>query len=298
MADRDTFTTGKTMIQPPAIPGSELTDQDRVALETAKRLLNQPSFAMQLANTLGSPLERGLNALPKGLKSALHKISNKALRGCLSAAVGTCFNQPGHQASPVVHRVAAGLSGCIGGAFGLPALIVELPFSTSLMLRSIADIARSEGHSLGEADVQMECLAVFAYGGPSKRDDAAESAYWSARAALALTLREATAYLVGKQGLEAAAPVIIRLLGAISSRFGVVLSEQLLAKAVPILGMVAGATINVVFITHFQNVARAHFILRRLEIQYGAERVRAWFSDLPQNRGGARDVQHSPSGGS
>jgi len=35
------------------------------------------------------------------------------------------------------------VSGAVGGFFGLPGLIVELPISTTLMLRSIADIAEA-----------------------------------------------------------------------------------------------------------------------------------------------------------
>ena len=46
------------------------------------------------------------------------------------------------------HKVLAGTSGGIGGAFGLAALPIELPVSTTIILRSIADIARSEGHDL------------------------------------------------------------------------------------------------------------------------------------------------------
>ena len=39
-------------------------------------------------------------------------------------------------------------SGAAGGAFGLATLPLELPVSTVIMLRSIADIAISEGEDL------------------------------------------------------------------------------------------------------------------------------------------------------
>jgi hypothetical protein len=35
-----------------------------------------------------------------------------------------------------------------GGSFGLPALTIELPVTTTIMLRSIVDIARSEGEQI------------------------------------------------------------------------------------------------------------------------------------------------------
>jgi hypothetical protein len=39
-------------------------------------------------------------------------------------------------------------TGGVGGLFGLPALAIELPISTTIMLRSIADIARSEDEDI------------------------------------------------------------------------------------------------------------------------------------------------------
>ena len=61
-----------------------------------------------------------------------------------------------------------GTSGGIGGVFGLAALPIELPVSTAIMLRSIADIARSEGHDISQVKTKLECLEVFALGGKPK----------------------------------------------------------------------------------------------------------------------------------
>ena len=43
---------------------------------------------------------------------------------------------------------------------------------------------------------------------------------------------------------------------------------------IPILGAIGGASINLLFINHFQAAARGHFIVRRLERKYGAEFVK------------------------
>jgi hypothetical protein len=43
----------------------------------------------------------------------------------------------------MLHRALVTASGAVGETFGLAALPVELPASTVIMLRSIADIARS-----------------------------------------------------------------------------------------------------------------------------------------------------------
>ena len=47
--------------------------------------------------------------------------------------------------------------------------------------------------------------------------------------------------------------------------------DRIAAGALPVVGAVGGATINVVFMNHFQQVAAGHFAVRRLERQYGAE---------------------------
>jgi hypothetical protein len=110
-------------------------------------------------------------------------------------------------------------------------MTVELPISTTIMLRSIVDIARSEGHDVDSAEVKLNCLEVFAFGGRSHSDDAAESGYWAIRAALAKSISEAAGFLTQRSALEKGAPAVMRLVSAIASRFGVVVSEQLAAKA-------------------------------------------------------------------
>ena len=46
-------------------------------------------------------------------------------------------------------------------------LPIELPVSTIIMLRSIADIARSEGEDLSDPESALSCVQVFALGGRS-----------------------------------------------------------------------------------------------------------------------------------
>jgi hypothetical protein len=49
---------------------------------------------------------------------------------------------------------------------------------------------------------------------------------------------------------------------------------------VPIVGAAGGSIINVLFMNHFQEMARGHFIVKRLERKYGTERVRAAYNQL------------------
>jgi EcsC protein family len=69
--------------------------------------------------------------------------------------------------------------------------------------------------------------------------------------------------------------VLVRLIAQIASRFGVVVTQKLAAQAVPLVGALGGAAVNYAFIDHFQEVARAHFVVRRLERRHGKDAVRA-----------------------
>ena len=160
---------------------------------------------------------------------------------------------------------------------GLP---VELPLSTTIMLRSIADIARSEGEHLRTPDAKLACLEVFALGGRSKSDDASESAYFLIRGALAKSVSEAAGYITEKALVEQGAPAIVRFITQLATRFGVNVSQKVAAQAVPVVGAAGGMVINVLFIDHFQEMARGHFIIRRLERTYDPRLVRAEYERL------------------
>jgi len=177
------------------------------------------------------------------------------------------------------------MSGAVGGFFGLPGLIVELPISTTLMLRSIAAIARGEGEDLSSRDTQLACLTVFALGGRSRGDNAAETAYYAVRAALTRTLSEAAQFVAERGIAEEGAPVVIRVMANFASRFGVIVTDKAAAEMVPVLGALGGAAINLLFISHFQAAARGHFTVRRLERKYGGEFVKREYEKVLEEFG-------------
>jgi len=263
---------------PPILP--TLTPAELRELARAKTLLENPGFTARLAGALGKPIEQGFKLLPAGWQGVVNKAAKAALFAALNTAVKTMGRRQPGRASEKFHKLLAGASGGIGGAFGLASLPIELPVSTTIMLRSIADIARSEGHDIRSARTKMDCLEVFALGGRSNVDDAAEGTYWAVRAALAKAVSEAAAYLAEKSAVEQSAPALLRLVTAIASRFGVVVSEQAAAKAVPIVGAAGGAAVNVLFMDHFQDMARGHFIVRRLEAKHGTEKVREAYHSI------------------
>ena len=73
--------------------------------------------------------------------------TQNALRTALQVAVRTLDDRGPKPAANRFHKLAVAATGAGGGAFGLAALPIELPVSTTVMLRSIADVARSEGGS-------------------------------------------------------------------------------------------------------------------------------------------------------
>ncbi len=267
--------------QPPPLKNVTLEPRDLADLRYAKSLLENPGLTVRLASLLGAPLEKGFKLLPANWSQSVQNAVDKALRAALRVATTSLRSKRSHErASLGFHRVVAGLSGGLGGAFGLVALPVELPFSTTVMLRSIADIARSEGHDLRDAETRLACLEVFALGSRSPSDDAAENAYWAMRAVLAGAVSEAVSHLTRHGLVSESAPALLRFVSIVGARFGVMVSEQVAAKAVPIVGAAAGSVINVLFTSHFQAMARGHFIVRRLEKLYSQRIVREVYDQL------------------
>jgi hypothetical protein len=251
-------------------------------LRQAKALLENPGLAAKLASYVGSPVEKGMKLLPARWQRGVHSATEKALMKALDVAVRSLGARSGARgAKNAAHRVAVATSGAVGGAFGLLALGVELPISTTIILRSIADIAASEGEDPRHVETKLACLVVFALGSPmDTRDNAAESGYFAARSALATAVTEASKHLAQKGLAKGGGPALVRLVSLIAARFGVVVSEKTAAQLIPVIGAAGGALINTLFIAHYQDMARGHFIVRRLEKIHGAEPVRLAYEKL------------------
>jgi len=267
--------------------GPAWADEDLAALETACRVLEHPSFAARVTQLLGVPIEYGLKQLPVGWRSRVQKASLSALEYALDVALKTMDSRPSRHPGLArkLHKVAVAMTGTAGGVLGLVTLTIELPITTGIMLRAIADVARAEGEDLQSPEARLACIEVFALGGPRRGDDAAETGYFAVRIALAQQVTRAAEYLVQKGVADQGAPALLRLIMRVAQRFSVQVGEKVAAEAVPIVGAVAGATINVVFIDHFQSMARGHFAVRRLERRYGQASVRARYEALRTTSG-------------
>lgn len=257
-------------------------EEDRKELQVAKNLLENPGVAARITNFIGAPIEKGFGLLPGNWNKNLGEVTQAALLKASDVAIFTMKDIPGETSSNIWHKLGVAVSGGVGGFFGITALAAELPITTSIMLRSIADVARSQGESITSMETQLACLEVFALGGNSKSDDGTESGYYAVRAALARAVADASEFLATKTMTGEGAPVLVRWIAKIAERFGVQVTEKAAAQAVPAIGAAGGAIINTVFIDHFQDMARGHFIVRKLERKHGKDLVKRLYTELPK----------------
>jgi hypothetical protein len=229
---------------------------------------------MTLAAKVGMPVESLMRLLPSSAQHSISTAVNRALEQCLRAAL--TFDPKGRATygSKRRHTIATAATGALGGFFGLPGLLVELPVTTTLMLHSIAEIARGQGENLADPDAALACLEVLALDPQGASSGAMESAYYATRTALAQVTRDAATYVAQKGMVKEGAPALVSFLTRIAARFGLEVSEKVAAQLIPVAGAAGGLALNVLFTMHFQRLAEGHFVVRRLERKYGEEAVR------------------------
>jgi hypothetical protein len=265
-------------------PCSGFSDSDFEKLRAAVDLLDNRSFATKLTSAVGGMIDRGVALLPSPVHDGLTKIVAGSLSTALSGALLTMDKGTEGDSWDWFHKAIVTATGAAGGATGLAGAAVELPISTAIMLRSIADIARSHGEDLRSDEVRLSCLQVFALGSPSPADEAAETGYWFVRAALSETVKDAMRYASAQGAASASAPWFVVAIHKVAERFGFAVSQKLAAQAVPVLGGIMGALVNYAFIDHFQETARGHFTVRSLERRYGQDVVRNCFERIRMDK--------------
>ncbi|KFG94825.1 peptidase [Burkholderia paludis] len=267
-------------------PATALSQEDRDALRRAKQVLESPSLTMKLTGILGAPVEKMIAKLPDFATGKINDATQLALRKCLNIALRTLGKPPAPDAEPekpsnLLHKLAVATTGAAGGAFGFLALPVELPITTTLIFRSVCDIARSEGEDLTSVDTQLQCLAVLGMGGnPDKQEEDADLGYFVLRGALAQAISKASSDITTKGIAAHSSAAVFKLVQTVASRFSVQVTEQMAAKSIPAIGAVLGATVNTLFIDHFQQMAHGHFTVRRLERRYGPAAVKAAYQAI------------------
>ncbi len=224
---------------------TEPVDVDAELDLLAARYRAASGIGVQLLNLLGAKAEGLLERLPAKVRGQLDGATEQALRIAMRTADRSRGALPDQK--PWVNTAVTTAMGAAGGFGGLPASLVELPVTTTVLLRAIQGVAREHGFDPAAENVQFDCIRVFAAAGPLAMDDGADTGFLSLR----LTLSGGN---------------IHRLIGAVAPRLGAVLGQKLAAQSVPVLGALAGATANYVYTNYYQQVAHVHFGLRQLAI--------------------------------
>jgi hypothetical protein len=265
----------------------ELSSEHRLELARAHRLLASRNLATRLSDYAGKPIHSAFAQMPKPMRRTMDRAIERAIQECLKLALTSLKGAPKKRPSTRVASALAGVAGGFGGLFGAAGLPVELPVTTILMLRAIADIARHHGEDLSTLEGRLACVEVFAHGADRGVRDSgrrADVGYYASRAMLGRLANEASSLLLERGATNLAAPAVAALTSEVATRFGVVVWERVAASAIPLAGAVGGAAINVVFMNHFQSIARGHFMLRRLERIYGEEAIRRHYQELAKQR--------------
>ena len=251
-----------TTDSPPATLPQPLSAAERALARDALRSLRHRGLVVRGADLLTSGVAsaarfggRGLGLAP-GLERRVANLAESLLSRALNLArLGLSEPPAGRATHALIASVMA--SGAAGGLGGLAGFVPDATLTTLAILRGIAGEAMRQGEDLAEEDTRRACLEVFLLGGPgliSRRggEDAAEPefAYYTAR----LLLRGRPLSL---------------LLSQAASRYGMALSQKLISQSVPILGAASGAALNAAFFEHYRKIAKAHFVLRRIERIHG-----------------------------
>ena len=271
--------------------------EDIQFLIEAHEFLENPSFVTKVTDYIGKHIEFALDKLPKDKKELIGKVSEKALRKSLDMAHTTTWELEKHTEIEDIkkqsnynrwgHNAATAVTGAVGGFFGEAGLIVELPITTTLIMRSIL----AQGQGFGEQSKEeliTNAIYVFSLGSSkSDKDDEMDSAYYTSRVAMDMTIKKAAEYLATNgpktvmKNIEAGtAPFILELITKVAQRFNITVTEKMLAEALPVVGAVGGAGINLLFTDFFTNSAKYHFGIKHLERKYGEDKVKKEYEKL------------------
>ena len=264
-----------------------LTDEERTFIGEAAAYLEHPNYTARISGVLGRPAEALIKSLPKPAEGAIVKATDKALKKCLGLAITSLLKPPLEQdnrdvqaryaatfSSGYAHSAASYLTGMVGGVVGAPALPIELPLTTTIMLRSIADIAWQMGADLRDPREQIECLAVFGLGHADPAMDTLrpgelgeglvagkrpaamkESGYFATRHAMTSSVQAAARFFaeqspkkVVETVMKGRSPVITKLIALIAGRFQTVVAQKTVLQLLPVIGAVTATTVNLAFL--------------------------------------------------
>jgi EcsC protein family len=225
------------VIEDTTLEAHDFSDVERAALRAAIKRLEEPGFAGKMTTLAGRPAELVARALPRPAASVVATAAAAALTQALDIALFSLRDRR-FIGGRVLHSALASASGAVGGAFGLAALLVQLPVSTAIMLRTTAEIARKEGEGLAAPD-------------------GAEAGYFALRVLLARGLALAADTLVRKGAAHGNSVLMHRALAPIVARFTAHVSQKVALQGMAVIGAVGGAAVNLAFIQQYQGLRAA-----------------------------------------
>ncbi|MEM7318417.1 MAG: EcsC family protein [Pseudomonadota bacterium] len=200
---------------------------------------------IRLLNTIGGGAESLLDRLPEPVRAGLYDATESALHVALKAAEGSRKAVPDQKTW--VNSAVATAMGAAGGLGGIPTALVELPLTTTMLLRAIQGVAAENGFDPSSESVRFDCVRVFSAAGPLAMDDGADLGF--------ITMR-----------LTLTGNAVQQLVTAVAPKLATVMGQKLATQMVPVMGAMAGAGTNYTYAKYYQKIAQVHFGLRRLAI--------------------------------
>jgi len=144
---------------------ARLSKREMMELSWAYQNLEHPSLAARLSNLLAEPIEEAVSLLPKTWKTRIDKTLKANSYRTVKLAIFTMNLGGNVRPQNNIHKLIFMGTGAASGFFGPLTLLADLPVTTTLILRSITNIARTQGEDLTIRDTRMACVQVFALGG-------------------------------------------------------------------------------------------------------------------------------------
>lgn len=257
-----------------------LQQEELNTLKTAKTLLENPGIAIKLSNIIENPVENSKNTLPKNWNKQLLKITQTSILKASNEAIFTIKNMEDYNNQRnLLHKNTNETTNDFDGLFDINGLTIELTATTTFLLSSIADIASFNGEFPNDLTTKFACLEVLALGHNNIDDKNLESKYYLTRSLLSNSMSLAKNYII-ENGINYEATEITHMITMIAERFSSQVTKKSVLKSAPIMSAVAGAINNTIFISHFQDIAKGHFIIRKLERKYGQKHVQQFYNRI------------------
>ncbi|HYX37751.1 MAG TPA: EcsC family protein [Oligoflexus sp.] len=272
-------------------------------IKEAASFLEAPSALLRLTQCMGKQVGHLQHSAPHATQRLIKRAVHLSLKTALRLAIGTLpYQQHGSSSWPEIisgtkrsrwkHTAAVATAGAVGGTLGTAGLMLEIPLTTSVMLRSIASTAQKWGYDLKDPEVQLHCLYVFSLGFTADKDHVGLGpGYIDTRLAWHGMIRELAGF-IGSHSLKdvfvalerGTLPALAKLVSLLIPSLERAIMKNILSKSLPVLGALSSAVINATYCGYYSQAAQYHFGLMHLEAQHSLDLVQNQYALLNQAR--------------